>query len=164
MPVITPTAPTRRRRPSANPRRRRLPVKMNAGTWTDHRLHDYRTKGPARMFYVIFILIILSIVPIAMVYGNTGSAIPGLTYFAFIALWWFLGRPLSEAYVYSELRRVVAVRCPGCGERHSLVDQWSCGCGYHGHKRQHVYKFICPKCETHPGWFNCPRCDVSIML
>lgn len=74
---------------------------------------------------------------------------------------WLVSRPLSFTLLASLIR---TARCPGCYEDYPLVNRWSCSCGYHDHKQRHFYRFICPKCRSRLGSFDCPRCDATILL
>lgn len=103
----------------------------------------------------------------AVLYGLSAQrpeAFAGL--FCCLAVPWYFVAPyvgyICVPYVLAALYR--SVRCPGCGESHQLVSQWSCGCGYNDHRQRHLYLFRCPNCRRCLGRFNCTVCDCTILL
>jgi hypothetical protein len=59
---------------------------------------------------------------------------------------------------------ITKLRCPGCHEVYSPVNQWNCSCGYHDFRIRNVFLFRCPKCRNRIGWMQCERCETTIMF
>ena len=59
---------------------------------------------------------------------------------------------------------VRTVCCPHCHETYPLVCRWSCGCGYTDHRERHLYRFRCPKCNDRLGYYQCERCDATMLF
>lgn len=59
---------------------------------------------------------------------------------------------------------VSTIACPGCQEEYEAVSRWSCSCGYHDHREQHILGFHCPKCHSVLGYTDCARCGATIIL
>jgi hypothetical protein len=72
---------------------------------------------------------------------------------------WILAR--WPPFIALFIRRVC---CPLCREHLDLYSRWFCGCGYNDHRLRNFYTLHCPLCRGWLGWFNCPRCQSTIIM
>ena len=83
---------------------------------------------------------------------------------SFLVYWW-IGRLLANhVSPHIVAMFISSVRCPGCGERISLIGVWKCSCGYHDHRQRNAYRFRCPMCKSGIGQTNCPRCEATVLI